>query len=220
MTRSTFPSTDRSLLRRHPERGSHEREEVYAILDAGLVCHVGLVVDGRALVIPMAYGRTGDRLFLHGAVVSRLLKHLAGGIHACVTVTHVDGVVLARSTFHSSLNYRSVVAFGEARRLEGEAQRSEALNAIVEQIAPGRVGEARPPNAAELAATEVVEFLIEEASAKIRSGPPVEPEADRGVPVWAGVVPLTQVAGTAVPAVDLADGILPSDVVLDWRRSQ
>jgi hypothetical protein len=215
-----FPTTDRSRLRRHPERGSHDREEVYAILDAGLVCHVGLVLDGRPLVIPMAYGRQGDRLFLHGAAVGRLLKQLAGGIQACVTVTHVDGVVLARSTFHSSLNYRSVVAFGQARRLEDAAQRSEALEAIVEQIAPGRSAEAREPNEAELGATEVVEFLIEEANAKTRTGPPVEPETDRSFPVWAGVVPLTQVAGNPVPAADLENGIQPSDVVLSWRSAR
>ena len=213
-----FPASERSRVRRHPERGSHDRALVHAILDEALVCHVGLIVDGRPLVIPMAYGREGDRLFLHGAVASRLLRSLAGGVEACVTVTLLDGLVLARSTFSSSLNYRSVVAFGRASRVEGEAERRRALELIVEHLIPGRTAEARSANPAELGATEVVEFAIEEATAKVRSGPPKEPEDDLALPVWAGVIPATLAWGAPEPAPNLRGGIEASAVVAGYRR--
>lgn len=216
MTPDSYPSSDRSRVRRHPERGSHERDAVNAILDEGLVAHVALVVEERPLVLPMAYGRDGDRLLLHGGVSSRLLSGLAAGTPTCVCVTLLDGVVLARSTFHSSFNYRSVVAFGTSRRIEDAAARRAALDVIVEHIAPGRAGEARPPTPGELAATEVVELLIEEASAKTRSGPPNEPEADRAVPVWAGVIPLRLAAGDPVAAPNLDPAHTASSVVVSW----
>ena len=218
MSTPAFPGSERSRVRRHPERGSHDRALVHAILDEALVCHLGLVVENRPLVIPMAYGRDGDRLFLHGASASRLLRALAGGVEACVTVTLLDGLVLARSTFSSSLNYRSVVAFGRATRVEGEEARRRALDVIVEHLIPGRTAEARPPNAAELAATEVVEFAIEEATAKVRTGPPKEPEEDVALPVWAGVIPSALTFGTPEPAPNARGGIEASVVVSGYRR--
>ena len=218
MTNSDFPASERSRLRSRPERGSYDREQIYAILDEGLVCHVSVVVEGRPVVIPMAYGRDGDRLLLHGAIASRLMKTLAAGADACVSVTLVDGLVLARSTFHTSFNYRSVVAFGRTRRLEGEQARRAALDVLVEHIVPGRSREARAPSEAELNSTEVVELLIEEATAKVRSGPPKEPAGDCKLPVWAGVLPLSLAVETPEPAPDLAAGLGPSQVVTRWRR--
>jgi nitroimidazol reductase NimA-like FMN-containing flavoprotein (pyridoxamine 5'-phosphate oxidase superfamily) len=217
MSEKQFPKTERSRPRRLPERGSHDREDVYAILDEGLVCHVGLVHEGQPLVIPMAYGRDGDRLFLHGATASRLLTSAAGS-EVCVTVTLLDGVVLARSTFHSSFNYRSVVAFGRARRVEGEAERRAALRTIVEHIAPGRGAETRNSTNAELGATEVVEIFIDEASAKSRSGPPKDLASDVDAPVWAGVIPLRLTAGAPIPAPDLDAANAASEVVTRWHR--
>lgn len=218
MSSTDFAPGERSRLERHPERGSHERDDVYAILDEGFVCHVGLALDGRPLVIPMLYGRDGDRLLLHGAVKGRLLQALAGGAEVCIVVTLVDGLVVARSTFHSSLNYRSVVAFGRARRVAGAAERARALELLVEHLIPGRTPEARPSSDGELAATEVVEFLIEEATAKVRSGPPQEPAQDRTLPIWAGVLPLGLAVGAPLPAPDLAPGLPVSDSVAGWRR--
>jgi len=216
---SDFSPGQRSRLQRHPERGSHERKEVYAILDEGFVCHVGLVVEGRPLVIPMLYGRDGDRLLLHGAVKGRLLNALAGGAEACITVTLVDGLVVARSTFHSSLNYRSVVAFGRARRVEGGTQRRQALERLVEHLIPGRTPEARPSTDGELAATEIVEFTIDEATSKVRRGPPQEPAEDRVLPIWAGVLPLGLAIGAPVAAPDLPAGVGLAGSVARWRRS-
>jgi uncharacterized protein len=218
MKSNEFPRTERSRLRRLPDRGSHEREEIYAILDAGLVCQVGLVLDGRPLVIPMAYGRVGDRLFLHGGSTSRLMKRLAGGMEVCITVTHVDGIVLARSNFHSSINYRSVVAFGTSRLLEDATEQGEALAAIVNQLAPGRTEETRDSTPKELGVTHVIEVTLEEATAKVRTGPPSEPEEDCDAPVWAGVVPLEVTAGKPIPAPNLDAGQRASTVVTEWRR--
>lgn len=219
MGSNDFGPGERSRLQRHPERGSHARAEAYAILDEGFVCHVGLAVEGRPLVIPMLYGRDGDRLLLHGAVTGRLLKALAAGAEVCISVTLVDGLVVARSTFHSSLNYRSVVAFGRARRVEGDAERQQALERLVEHLIPGRTPEARPSTAGELAATEIVEFLIDEATSKVRSGPPQEPAADRTLPIWAGVLPLGLAVGKPVPAPDLAPDLPVSESVKRWRRT-
>jgi uncharacterized protein len=179
--------TDRARVRRHPERGSVDRRLVHAILDEGLVAHVGLVADGQPLVIPMSYGRAGDRLILHGAVPSRLMQTLAAGVPACVTVTLLDGLVLARSAFSHSMNYRSVVCFGRARPVEAADAKRRALDTLVEHLVPGRTRDARAPNARELSATAVLDFEIEEASAKVRSGPPRESAEDLPLPVWAGV---------------------------------
>jgi uncharacterized protein len=218
MNSKAFPQTERSRLRRLPERGSHSCDDVYAILDAGLVCQVGLVVDGRPLVIPMAYGRLGDRLFLHGGTTSRLMKSLATGRDVCITVTLVDGIVLARSNFHSSVNYRSVVAFGRTRVLEDDRERNAALIAIVDQLVPGRAAETRESTQKELGATHVIEVTIDEATAKVRTGPPNEPTEDCDDPVWAGVIPLEITPGTPIPAPDLDARYPPSSVVTEWRR--
>ena len=214
MDETTYPASTWSKARRHPERGSHERDEIHAILDEGLACHVGIVVDGRPVVIPMAYGRDGDRLLLHGATGSRLVQALASGCAVCVTVTLLDGLVVARSAFDSSMNYRSVVIFGHARRIAGEAERRRALDVLTDHLIPGRTRGLRAPLARELAATEVIELVIEEASAKRRSGPPSEPARAAGEPdVWAGVVPLRLAAGDPEPAPDLAPGtVLPESV--------
>jgi uncharacterized protein len=185
-----FSPTSRTTLRRLPKRGSFGRETVNGILDEGFVCHVGFVVEGQPFVIPTAYGRAGDVLYLHGARASRMQKALATGCEVCVTVTLVDGLVLARSAFHHSINYRSVVVFGRARVVESAAEKNAALEAFTEHVMPGRWADVRWPNAQELAATTVLAIQLSEASAKVRTGPPIDDEEDYQLPVWAGVLPL------------------------------
>ncbi len=213
-----LPPTDRTAVTRHPERGSRDRQLVYRILDEGLVAHVGLVWEGSPLVVPMGYGRQGDRLILHGSVNSRLLQALGDGVDACVTVTLLDGLVLARSTFHHSMNYRSVVAFGRARRIEGDVARRQALDALVEHLVPGRSHDARGPSTGEMMATEILEFPITEASAKVREGPPIDAAGDLALPVWAGVVPLAVAPGDPIAAPDLVADIPPPDYARSYRR--
>jgi nitroimidazol reductase NimA-like FMN-containing flavoprotein (pyridoxamine 5'-phosphate oxidase superfamily) len=182
--------TKRTELRRIPDRGSRERETINQILDAGFLAHVGFCVAGQPFVIPTLYGRDGEKLYLHGSAASRMLRELETGIPACVTVTLVDGLVLARSAFDHSMNYRSVVAFGKARKIADAEQRIRSLRVISEHLIAGRWKEIREPSEKELKATTVLEFLIEEASSKVRSGPPLDDENDYGLPVWAGVLPL------------------------------
>jgi nitroimidazol reductase NimA-like FMN-containing flavoprotein (pyridoxamine 5'-phosphate oxidase superfamily) len=181
-------------VKRHPERGRYDRQTVDAILDAGFLCHLGFVVDGQPYVIPTLHARVRDVLYLHGSPASRMLQELGSGAPVCVTVTHLDGVVLAKSVFNHSVNYRSVVVLGRARRVEGE-EKVAALEAIVEHIAPGRWTEARQPNEKELKTTEVVAIPLDECSAKIRSGPPVESPQDADLDVPSGVVPIRLVRG-------------------------
>lgn len=208
-----FPTTARTALRRLPKRGSFERQTVYEILDEGFVCHVGFVADGQPFVIPTAYGRAGDELYLHGARASRMLKALAGGSDVCVTVTLTDGLVLARSAFHHSINYRSVVVFGRARVVESDEEKTRALRAFTEHVMPGRWDEVRWPTPQELAATLVLALPLSEASAKIRTGPPIDDEEDYALPVWAGVVPLGTSAGEPEPDPRLPAGTpLPEHV--------
>jgi hypothetical protein len=190
--------TERTTLKRLPKRGDHQRATVEAILDEALVCHVGFVVDGQPYVIPTIHGRVGDQLYVHGSAASRMLRTLSEGVAACVTVTLIDGLVMARSAFHHSMNYRSVVVLGTARLVEDPAQKLDALRAIVEHVSPGRWAEAREPNANELKATSVLRLPIAEASAKIRSGPPIDDEEDYALPIWAGVLPLRLMAQAAV----------------------
>lgn len=218
MSESRFPTSPRSKPRQHPERGTFDRETVYSILDEGLIAHVGIVVDGQPFVLPMGYGRRGDSLFLHGSRISRLLGELADGAPVCVSVTLVDGLVVARSTFSSSMNYRSVVAFGRARRVEGDEARRAALRVITEHLIPGRDAEVRPSTAKELAATEIVEVAIEEATAKTRSGGPKDPPEDVRLPTWAGVLPLAVAQGAPIPAVDLPAGVEAPKSLLPWLR--
>ncbi len=192
--------TKRSKVRRLPKRGSQERELIYNILDEALIAHVGFIVDNQPFVIPMAYGREGDRLYLHGSSVSRLLKTLEKGVDVCCTVTLLDGLVVARSLFHHSMNYRSVVLFGKAKLVESEAEKMTALRVFSEQMIPGRWEDARIPNSQELKATKVLSFPIEEGSAKVRTGPPSDDLEDYALPIWAGELPLKLTAG--VPVLD------------------
>ncbi|MDE2573369.1 MAG: pyridoxamine 5'-phosphate oxidase family protein [bacterium] len=181
----------RTRVQRLPERGVYERTEIERILDAGLTCHVGYVVDDQPFVTPTAYWRTGDRLYWHGSSASRMLRQLAAGVAACVTVTHVDGLVLARSAYHHSMNYRSVMALGTAYPLLDREERLAALHAFMERVAPGRWQEVRPPSEGELTATTVMWMSLDEASAKVRTGPPLDDEADYALTCWAGVLPMT-----------------------------
>jgi uncharacterized protein len=192
--------TSRTRVRRRAARGSYERQVVNAILDEGLVAHVGICgADGQPYVIPVIYGRDENQIYLHGSPLSRLLRTMSDGARVCLTVTLIDGVVLARSAFHSSMNYRSVVVLGEPRELSDEAERRAALRVIVEHIARGRAAQTRGPDAQELSATSVVALALHEASAKIRTGPPVDSAEDLELPFWAGVVPLQIVAGEPIP---------------------
>ncbi|HEX2832254.1 MAG TPA: pyridoxamine 5'-phosphate oxidase family protein [Thermoanaerobaculia bacterium] len=186
---TALPVTERTRVRRLPKRGDYELETIHAILDEALLCHVGFVVDGSPVVIPTIHWREGDQLYFHGSAASRMLRTLKVGVEACVTVTLLDGLVLARSAFHHSMNYRSVVVFGTARVVEGD-EKLRALDALVEHVVKGRSQEVRPPNEVELKQTLVLALPIEEASAKIRTGGPVDDEEDYALPVWAGVLPL------------------------------
>ena len=199
--------TARTQLRRLPKRGSHDLETIYAILDAAFLAHVGFQVNGQPFVIPTLYGREADKLYLHGSAASRMLGEIGNGLRACVTVTLVDGLVLARSAFHHSMNYRSVVAFGIARKIEEPARKRRALHVISEHLIAGRWNDVRGPSAKELKATAVLEFFIEEASAKIRQGPPLDDEDDYSLPVWAGVLPLSLEGKMPIPDARLADGV-------------
>ena len=185
-----FAPTERTQVRRLPKRAVYDREAIYRILDEGLVCHVGFVVDGQPVLIPTGYGRDGDTLYVHGAAASRMLRDLAKGVEVSIAVTLLDGLVLARSAFHHSMNYRSVVIFGTAAVVEDQTTKREALRAFTEHIAPGRWREVRPPTESELKATTVLAIPLKEMSAKVRTGPPLDDEEDYSLPVWAGVLPL------------------------------
>ncbi len=206
MTSSTR-ETARSRVRRIPSRGSHDRALIHRILDEGLVAHVGIVEDGVPFVIPMGYARDGERLLLHGSSKSRLLDTLRDGAEVAVTVTLLDALVFARSAFHHSMNYRSVVVLGKAEPVEEPEAKLRALDVLLEKLVPGRLGETRPPNPTELKATLVVSVPLEEATAKRRTGPPVDDEEDHLLPCWAGLVPVRTVFGPPEPAPDLKRGI-------------
>lgn len=199
--------TKRTELHRLPKRGSHEAETIHAILDAGFLAHVGFQVKGQPFVIPTLYGRDGDKLYLHGSAASRMLGELETSVPVCVNVTLVDGLVLARSAFHHSMNYRSVVAFGTARKIEDGAEKTRALRIISEHVIAGRWKDVRQPTERESKATSVLEFSIEEASAKVRTGPPLDDEEDYSLPVWAGIVPITLEPKTPIPDSRLVDGV-------------
>ena len=194
MTDAFVPSA-RSKLKRLPKRGHYDRATVYAVLDAGFICHVGYAIDGQPYVTPTAYWREGDAVYWHGSSASRMLRALETGADCCLTVTHLDGLVLARSAFHHSLNFRSAMLFGKAHKIEDAAQKMARLEAFVERLYPGRWQELRPVNAKELKATTVLGMHLEEASAKIRSGGPVDNEADYALPIWAGVIPVRSATG-------------------------
>jgi nitroimidazol reductase NimA-like FMN-containing flavoprotein (pyridoxamine 5'-phosphate oxidase superfamily) len=210
--------TERSKLRRLPNRGSHERETIDAILDAGFLAHVGFVVDGQPFVIPTLYGRFEDHLYMHGSAASRMLRELDIGVQACVSVTIVDGLVLARSAFHHSMNYRSVVAFGTARKIEDAERKRTALRVISDHLIAGRWQDVREPNEKELKATAVIEFCIEEASAKVRTGPPADDEEDYSLSMWAGVLPLKMKRDEPVPDPRLKQDTALPDYIANYDR--
>jgi uncharacterized protein len=199
-------STGRTALHRHKERGRTDRQDLYAVLDAGLICHLGVTIDGVPVVLPTAYGRDGDRLYLHGSSANRSLL-AADGQQVCVTVTHLDGIVCARAVFSHSMNYRCAVVFGTARLVHDEDERMSGLRIITEQLVPGRWAAARPPSRKELAATGVLEVPLTEASVKVRTGPPGDDPADYGLDVWAGVLPAVLTLGEQQPDPTLAPGI-------------
>lgn len=201
------PTSKRSTVRRIPDRADYDPATVHAILDEGFVCHLGFVDDGQPYVIPTLYARDGGRLILHGSPASRMLRVLREGAPACVTVTHVDGLVLARSAFHHSINYRSVVILGSAAVVTDPEERLEALRILVEHVMKGRWNDVRRPNESELKQTMVLSMPITEASAKVRTGPPADDEEDYALPIWAGVLPLSLAAGPAVPDARLIDGV-------------
>jgi uncharacterized protein len=205
--------TKRTELHRRPERGSHDWETIRQILDAGFLAHVGFCVEGQPFVIPTLYGRDGERLYLHGSAASRMLQELETGVAACVTVTLVDGLVLSRSAFDHSMNYRSVVAFGRAWRIADPEQKIKSLRVISEHLIAGRWKDVREPSEKELKATTVLEFSIEEASSKVRSGPPVDDESDYGSPVWAGVIPLEIRSCPPIPDDKLIKGVTVPEYV-------
>ena len=214
----TYEQTPRTRVFRKPGRGSYDRELVHSILDEALVCHLGFVQDGQPYVIPTIHAREGETLFLHGAVGNRTLKALADGARCCVTVTLVDELVLARAALHHSLNYRSVMVLGSAREVTDPVEKQRALRAVVEHIAPERSDEVRGPDETDLRSTKVLSMEIEEASAKVRTGPPLDEDGDLGLPYWAGVLPLTSGTGDPVPAPDLAGNPPIPEHVTNWRR--
>ncbi|PYV94498.1 MAG: pyridoxamine 5'-phosphate oxidase family protein [Acidobacteria bacterium] len=195
-----YTPTPRTRVVREPHRGIYDRATAYQILDEGLICHVGFIIDGQPFVIPTGYGRKDDSLYIHGSAASRMLRNLDQGIAVCVTVTLLDGLVLARSIFNHSMNYRSVVVLGTAVAVNDPQEELDALRALSEHILPGRWADVRQPNERELKATLVMRLPIEEFSAKVRQGPPIDDEEDYGFPTWAGVIPLTLVP--AEPAAD------------------
>ena len=193
-----YTPTARTRVVREPDRAVYDRAAAYQILDEGFICHVGFVVDSHPFVIPTGYGRAGDNLYIHGSAASRMLRRIDQGVPVCVTVTLLDGLVLARSIFNHSMNYRSVVVLGTAVAVEDPKEKLEALRLLSEHILPGRWAESRQPNEREIKATLVMRLPITEFSAKVRQGPPVDDEDDYGFPTWAGVIPLEIVAGTPI----------------------
>ena len=198
MSNIVLEQTERTKVRRLPARASYDAATIHAILDEALICHVGFAMEGQPFVIPTIHWRDGDTLYFHGSAASRMLRTLRGGVDACVTVTLLDGLVLARSAFHHSMNYRSVVVFGKAREVTDRAEKLHALERLMAHITPDRAAAVRPPNESELRQTLVLALPLHEASAKIRTGPPVDDEEDAQLPVWAGVVPIALVRGEPV----------------------
>jgi hypothetical protein len=210
------PPSDRTKVRRHAGRGRYDSETIYAILDEGLYGHVGLESDGQPYVIPALYGRFGDEIFLHGSPLAGILGRAVAGARLCFTVSLLDGLVLAKTAFHHSMNYRSVVILGEARRVEDREEKLEALRLVVDHVIPGRSDDVRGPNDKELAATEVVALDLSEASAKIRTGGPIDGPADRDLPAWTGQLPIALTTGVPIPDAGSA-GPVPG-YVTGYRR--
>ena len=210
-------ATDRTRLRRHSERGRADRAELYDVLDAGMICHFGVIMDGSPVVLPTAYGRRGDTLYLHGSSANRSIL-AAAGQPVCVTITHLDGLVCARAAFNHSANYRSAVVFGTGRLVTNDTERLAAFRAVTEQLIPGRWDTLRLPTRKELAATAALAVPLAEASVKIRTGPPADDEADLGADAWAGVVPVAMTFGEPQPDPELRPGIAVPDHIAALRQ--
>ena len=217
MTTNLEP-TEKTRLKRLPKRGNSDRDVINSILDEAFICHVGFVVEGQPFVIPTAYGRVGEDMYIHGSSASRMMKSLADGIDLCVTVTLIDGLVLARSAFHHSINYRSIVIMGNAEMVEGDDEKKKALEAFTEHLIPGRWNDVRQPTDLELKATTVLRLPITEASAKVRTGDPIDDEDDYALSVWAGVEPLALKAGEPIPDARLGPDIEPQKYVQRYKR--
>jgi nitroimidazol reductase NimA-like FMN-containing flavoprotein (pyridoxamine 5'-phosphate oxidase superfamily) len=215
-----FTRTEKNRIKRLPRRGHYDHETIYRILDEALICHVGFVENEQPYVIPINFARVKDTIVLHGAKASRLLKHIAAGHPVCVEVTIVDGLVLARSVFHHSVNYRSVVLFGTGCAIEDEQEKLTALKAITDHLIPGRWQETRPPNRKEMNATSVVAIKIDEASAKVRIGPPVDDEEDYALPVWAGVLPLHEIPSAPIRDERLLESIALPEYIAGYSRGE
>jgi uncharacterized protein len=214
----TLLQTERTKLKRLPKRGHFDRETVYGILDEGFICHVGFAPEGQPFVIPTGYARVDDKLFIHGSAASRMLRTLSGGVDVCVTVTILDGLVLARSAFHHSMNYRSVVIFGRATLVDDRDEKTAALLALSEHIICGRWADVREPTEQEMRATTVLSMPLDEASAKIRTGPPLDDEEDYALPIWAGVIPLRLEAGEPIKDPRLPDGVEVPAYARNYKR--
>ena len=209
----------RTTVKRLAKRAGYDRNTINAILDEALICHVGYVVEGAPVVIPTIHTRIGETLYFHGSAVSRMLRSLRDGVDACVTVTILDGLVMARSAFHHSMNYRSVVVLGKGREVVGREEKLQVLEALVEHVCAGRAREARPPSEAELKQTLVIALPLAEASAKIRSGPALDDEEDYGLPVWAGIIPLALTSSAPVDDERLVAGVSAPEYARDYRRT-
>lgn len=212
---SEFEQTEVNRVVRVSKRGHYDKETIYSILDEGYLCHAGFEIDGRPFVIPTLYARVEDSVFIHGSSVSRMLKRLDEGVETCITVTLVDGIVLARSAFHHSMNYRSAVVFGKGRRVVNDEEKLSALKAISENVLKHRWDDSRQPTENELNVTTVIEIPVNSASAKIRSGDPIDDENDYDLPIWAGVLPVKTRFGNAIPDSKLQAGIGLPDYLKD-----
>jgi nitroimidazol reductase NimA-like FMN-containing flavoprotein (pyridoxamine 5'-phosphate oxidase superfamily) len=215
-----FSKTKRTTLKRLPKRGVYKRNSIYDILDEGFICHVGFAVDSKPVVIPTGYARVEDQLYVHGSQASRMLRTLSEGVDVCITVTLVDGLVLARSAFHHSINYRSVVIFGRASLVTDPETKLAALFAFSEHVIPGRWDDVRAPTPEELKATSVLSLELTEASAKVRTGPPLDDEEDYSLPVWAGVIPLRVTSSAPIRDPRLHDGTEPPSYAINYRRGR
>lgn len=218
MSTTELDPTGRTTLKRLPDRGSYDRAVIDPILDEALICHLGFVHDGQPFVLPTIHARVDDTVYVHGSVASRMLRSFRDGVAACLTVTLVDGIVVARSGFHSSMNYRSVMLLGTPRLVDDETEKAMALDAVVEHIIPGRTTELRPNLDVETKQTHVLAFAISEGSAKVRTGGPKDDDEDLELDIWAGVIPLTMVPGSPIDAPDLRAGIDPPAYITGYRR--
>jgi len=216
----TITQTERTRLRRLPKRGAFDRDTIYSILDESFICHIGFGVDDQPYVIPTAFGRVDDTLYIHGSSASRMLRTLSQRVNMCFTTTLIDGLVLARSAFHHSINYRSVVVLGSAGLVEDLNEKNQALEAITNHIVPGRWDDVRWPNELELKATSVLKLPIDEASAKIRTGPPIDDDEDYDLNIWAGVLPLSLVTGFPVSDDRIRPGLTVPDNISNYTRQK